>query len=115
MLIEVGWKKASRLVSSSRGVREGTAVADESSVRSQSDEPMHQGDKVHRTVTSRVVASLRKERQEQLGLSSSGSTRPSTRLRDGDIREQRPDATLDVLSAARTSTGNNKNRLHQTC
>ena len=49
-----------------------------------------------------------------------GSTRPSTSPRDGDIREQRPDAALDVLGAACTSTGKsqkgstNKNRLHQT-
>ena len=56
--------------------------------------------------TTRVVASLR---QEQLGMSSSASTRPSTGPRDGDIREQRPDAALDVHSVARTSTGNNKN------
>ena len=31
-----------------------------------------------------------------------------------DIREQRPDAALDVLGADCTSMGNNKNRLHQT-
>ena len=53
MLIEVGWKKASRLVSSFEGVREDPAIPDDSSVRSQSDEPMHQGDKVHRTVRLR--------------------------------------------------------------
>ena len=34
-----------------------------------------------------------------------GSTRPSTRPRDKDIRAQRLDAALDVLSAACTSTG----------
>ena len=32
-------------------------------------------------------------------MSSSGSTRPSSRLRDGYIREKRPDAVLDVLGA----------------
>ena len=50
----------------------------------------------------------------------SGSKRPSTRPRGGDIREQRPDAALDVLAAGNsTSTGgaqdSNRNRLHQTC
>ena len=44
-----------------------------------------------------------------------GSTRPSTWPRDGDTREQRLDAALDVLGAACTSMGKNKNRLHQTC
>ena len=40
-------------------------------------------------------------RHEQLG-----SKRPSTRPRGGDIREQRPDAALDVLAAGNsTSTG----------
>ena len=43
------------------------------------------------------------------------STRPSTRPRDGDVREQRPDAALDVLGAACTSMGDNKTRVHQTC
>ena len=47
--------------------------------------------------------------------SSEGAQDLATRPRDGDIREQRPDAALDVLGAAGTSTGNNKNRLHQTC
>ena len=32
-------------------------------------------------------------------MSSSGSTRPSSRPRNGYIREQRPDAALDVLGA----------------
>ena len=40
-----------------------------------------------------------KSRQEQLGMSSSGSTGPSSRPRDGDIREQRLDAALDLLGA----------------
>ena len=45
------------------------------------------------------TALLRQERLEQLRRSSSGSKGPSTRPRGGDIREQRPDAALDVLSA----------------
>ena len=32
-------------------------------------------------------------------MSSLGSTKPSSRHRDGYIREQRPDAALDVLGA----------------
>ena len=44
------------------------------------------------------------KRQEQLGVSSPGSRRPSTRPRGGGIREQRPDAALDVLAAG-DSTG----------
>ena len=59
-------------------------------------------------------------RHEQLGVSSQGAKDPSTRPRGGDIREQRPDAALDVLAAGdSTSTGgaqdSNRNRLHQTC
>ena len=41
-------------------------------------------------------------------MSSSGSTRPSTKPRDGDIREQRLDAALVVFSAACTSTGRSR-------
>ena len=112
MLIEVGWKKASRLVSS---FERGCAKTPQFQTIAQSDASQtNQCIKETRCdcETTRVVASLR---QEQLGMSSSGSTRPSTGPRDGDIREQRPDAALDVLSVARTSTRNNKNRLHQTC
>ena len=72
--------------------------------------------------TTRVDDSLRQERLEQLGMSSSGSKRPSTRPRDGDIREQRPDAALDVLSTVLHKHGwgterlqNNNDKLHQTC
>ena len=89
MLIEVGWKKGITLGQS--------AVSDESSVRSQSDKPMHQGDKVHRTCEATTLCD--KSEQEQLGMSSSGSTRPSSRPRDGYIREQRQDAVLDVPGA----------------
>ena len=39
-----------------------------------------------------------------------GSTRPSTRPRDGDIREQRPDAALDVLGGARERTRTDSTR-----
>ena len=58
-------------------------------------------------------------RQEQLGVSSSGAKDLPQGLEE-DIREQRPDATLDVLAAGNsTSTGgaqdSNRNRLHQTC
>ena len=65
MLIEVGWKKESRLVSSSGQ----SAVSDESLVRSQSDESMHQGDKVHRTVRRLlfVIRATGAPRDEQLG------------------------------------------------
>ena len=62
-----------------------------------------------REAAARTQQQQRGSRNEHLG-----STRPSTRPRDGDIREQRPDAALDVLGAACTSTGRNKNRLHQT-
>ena len=37
-------------------------------------------------------------------MKSSGSTRLSSRPRDGDIREQRPDAALDVLCAGLRET-----------
>ena len=65
-----------------KGVREGSAVADERPVSNQ-----HQGDKVHRTVkrlifVSRVTGAAR---DEQLGFQS---TRPSSRHRDGYMREQ---------------------------
>ena len=46
-----------------------SAVSDESSVRSQSDEPVHQGDKVHRTVRRLlyVIRATGAARDEQLG------------------------------------------------
>ena len=46
-----------------------SAVFDESFVRSQSDEPMHQGDKVHRTVRRLlfVIRAAGAGRDEQLG------------------------------------------------
>ena len=53
-------------------------------------------------------------------MSSSGSTRLSSRHRDCHIREQRLDAALDVLGAGLREHGQeqngsaNKNRLHQT-
>ena len=45
-----------------------SAVSDESSVRSQSDGPMHQGDKVHKTVRRLffVIRATRAARDEQL-------------------------------------------------
>ena len=59
-------------------------------------------------------------RHEQLGVSSQGAKDLPQGLAEGDIREQRPDAALDVLAAGNsTSTGgaqdSNSNRLHQTC
>ena len=50
-------------------------------------------------------------RDEQLG----GAQDFQQGLAMGTIREQRPDAALDVLGAACTSTGDDKNRFHQTC
>ena len=41
------------------------------------------------------------------------STRPSTRPRDGDIREKRPDAALDVLGAGDAQAREGVQRLHQ--
>ena len=72
------------------GVREGSAVADESSVSNQ-----HQGDKVHRTVRRLlfVTRATGAARDEQLG-----EHKTPSRHRDGKIREQRPEA-LDVLGA----------------
>ena len=52
---------------------------------------------------------LRKNEGVADGQSSEGKhTRPSTRPRDRDIREHRPDAALDVLSTACTSTERSK-------
>ena len=53
-------------------------------------------------------------------MSSPGSKRPPTRPRGGRIREQRPDAALDVLAAGTAhkhgrSTRLHSNKLHQTC
>ena len=60
------------------------------------------------------------KRQEQLGVSSQGAKENPQGLAEGDIREQRPDATLDVLAAGdSTSTegaqDSTTDRLHQTC
>ena len=41
------------------------------------------------------------------------STRSSTRPRDGDIREQRPDAALDVLGVGDAQALEGAQRLHQ--
>ena len=52
------------------GITLGQAeVSDESSVKSQSDEPMYQGDKVHRTVRRLlfVIRATGAARDEQLG------------------------------------------------
>ena len=63
MLIEVGRKKESRLVSPQ------FQTHNRSSDRSQSDRPMHQGDKVHRTVRRLlfVTRAAGAARDEQLG------------------------------------------------
>ena len=57
MLIQVGWKKESRL------------VCPQLQMKAQSDEPMDQGDKVHRTVRRLlfVIRAARAARDEQLG------------------------------------------------
>ena len=124
MSIKVGWKKASRLVSSSRGVPEGPTIADVSAVSSISSVRRTNASRsqdAQDSETTRVDGSMRQERLEQLGMSSSESKSPSARLRDGDIREQRPDAALDVLSAVLHQHGrgaerlHNNDRFHQTC
>ena len=48
-----------------------------------------------------AVAGKRRQRQSS---PEETATRPSTWPRDGYIREQRPDAALDVLGAVCTST-----------
>ena len=64
MLIEVGWRSHHAWSVHLEGVREGSAVADESSVSNQ-----HQGDKVHRTVKRLLFVSRATgaARDEQLG------------------------------------------------
>ena len=69
---------------------------------------------VHRTVRLRRVVGIVR-RQEQLGVGQLGEHKDLPQGLDGDIREQRPHPALDVLGAACTSTGDDKNRLHQTC
>ena len=73
-----------------------SAVSDESSDRSQSDEPLHQGDKVHRTVRRLlfVTRATGAARDGQLG---EHKTFLGLAMRKN--REQRPDAVLDVLGA----------------
>ena len=73
----------------------------------------------------RSRSSRSKSRSEVTGAARSelsGSKRPSTRPRGGGIREQRPDAALDVLAAGeqhkhgrRSTRLHDRNRLHQTC
>ena len=46
-------------------------------------------------------------------MNSSGSTRPSSRHRDGYIREQRPDAALDLLGAGLREHGIRAEWLYQ--
>ena len=108
MSIEVGCKKASRLVSASQGEPEGPH-----SCKCQQNQLNHQGVKVHRTVRLREQTALcdksvwsssgEATRQGQLGTSSSGEAdqekQPGEQKTRPDIREQRPDAALDVLSA----------------
>ena len=69
MLIEVAGRRYHAWSVHLEGIREGPAVSNECSVRSQSDEPMHQGDKVNRTVR-RLLFMTRATgaaRDEQLG------------------------------------------------
>ena len=50
MLIRLAGRRHHAWSGHLEGVRKDSAVSDEGSVSNQSDESMHQGDKVHRTV-----------------------------------------------------------------
>ena len=52
-------------------------------------------------------------KEQRLSERAPREQRPSTRLRDGDIREQRPDAALDMLSAGGRHKHGKAQRLHQ--
>ena len=66
------------------------------SCRRQQNQLDHQGDKVHRTVRPREQTALR---DKSVWSSSGEAARGAKDLRGGDIREQRPDAALNVPSA----------------
>ena len=97
----------------------------EKQTRWEEDEVAHDcGDWTRRTPPNeRVTGTVAVRRQEQLGIGSSEEHKTFPQgLADGDLRERRPDAELDVLhaeggtSTGRSTTGStNKNRLHQTC
>ena len=99
-------EKASTLIAEQTHESKQDAASDVGMSNTVSDSaPLERGQPTTKQAETQKTGTVAVMRQEQLGVSSSGSKRPSTRPRGGDNREQRPDAALDVLGADSTSTG----------